>query len=319
MHLLLLLVALLAAAPATAVQIELVAVRDVGNPADSAENCIGDDCGSVDYPYAIGRYEVTNAQYAEFLNAKAASDTLALYDEAMDSDATVGGITRSGADGSFSYAAKSGFESKPVVYVSWYDAARFANWLHNGQGAGDTESGAYTLLGGLPEPTNGLTVTRNAGATFFLPSENEWYKGAYYDPGGGYFDYPAGANAPTGCVAPASDGGNSANCDSAVGGLTDVGAYELSVGPYGTFDQGGNVGEWNEQIATENNDQRGFRGGSWRFEPITLEASLAADLLPATDDDAVGFRVAIPLPEPAAALLVPVGALVLAAARRRRE
>ena len=38
----------------------------------------------------------------------------------------------------------------PVNYVDFYDALRFANWMNNGQGNGDTETGAYTLLGGTP-------------------------------------------------------------------------------------------------------------------------------------------------------------------------
>ena len=43
------------------------------------------------------------------------------------------------------YSVISGSGNHPVNYVSWYDAIRFANWLNNGQGSGDTETGAYTL------------------------------------------------------------------------------------------------------------------------------------------------------------------------------
>jgi formylglycine-generating enzyme required for sulfatase activity len=206
------LAALLVALPAGALDIEWAYVGDPGNAPDTATNCLYADCGSVPYEYAIAKYEVTNAQYAEFLNAKAASDPLGLYNPSMGSDTTLGGITQSGSDGSYSYAAKPGFENKPVVYVSFYDALRFANWLNNGQGSGDTEAGAYTLLGGTPEPSNGTTVTRNPGATKARPSENEWYKAAYYSPGGTYFEYPTGTDEQTACVRPASDTGNSANC-----------------------------------------------------------------------------------------------------------
>ena len=69
-----------------------------------------------------------------------------------------------------------------MSYVSCFDALRFANWLHNGQGSSDTENGAYTLLGGTPMPTNGASVTRKPAATLVLPSEDEWYKAAYFDP-----------------------------------------------------------------------------------------------------------------------------------------
>ena len=38
---------------------------------------------SVSYDYRIGTTEVTNAQYAAFLNVKATSDPLALYNTSM--------------------------------------------------------------------------------------------------------------------------------------------------------------------------------------------------------------------------------------------
>ena len=76
--------------------------------------------------------------------------------------------------------------------MSFWDACRFCNWLHNGQGDGDTEDGAYTLKG--YRGTDGRKVKRNPGAKWFIPNEDEWYKAAYYDPqkpgGPGYWDYP---------------------------------------------------------------------------------------------------------------------------------
>jgi sulfatase modifying factor 1 len=304
------------AGPATAVAIDWVTVGDPGNAPDTASNCASGapDCGSVGYAYRISKYEVTNAQYAEFLNAKAASDPSGLYDPLMDSDATFGGITQSGASGSYSYAAKVGFENEPVAFVSLWDALRFANWLHNGQGNGDTETGAYTLtVDGIASNT----IARNPGATVFLPSENEWYKAAYHDPGGDYFDYPTGTDAQTGCGAPASDAGNSANCNGVVFALTDVGAYGLSVSHYGTFDQGGNVFEWNEQIVS--GTLRGFRGGGWSTPAAGLAASFWDADDPSYEDVDVGFRVASVVPEPTQALLVLTGGLVLAGIRRRRR
>jgi formylglycine-generating enzyme required for sulfatase activity len=101
---LLVLVALLVALPARAVDIEWVDVGDLGNPPDTAANCYSAECGSVDYAYSISKYEVTNTQYAEFLNAKAASDPLSLYSTSMGSDAIFSGITRIGADGSYTYS-----------------------------------------------------------------------------------------------------------------------------------------------------------------------------------------------------------------------
>jgi formylglycine-generating enzyme required for sulfatase activity len=306
--------ALLLALPARALPIDWVPVGDAGNPADvPATNCDSANCGSVNYDYYISKYEVTNPQYAAFLNAAAASDPLGLYNTGMGSDASFGGITQSGSDGSYSYTVKAGFEDKPVTYVSFYDALRFSNWLNNGEGAADTETGAYELLGGTPVPSNGATVTREPGASTFLPSENEWYKAAYYSPGGVYFDYPTRTDTLTDCVAPGADTGNSANCAS--GALTIVGAYGLSDSPYGTFDQGGNLWEWNEQIVN------GFawpRAGNWEDGAGNLAASAHGSEGLAAERDDFGFRVASLVPEPAQVLLVLTGGLVLAGVRRRR-
>jgi len=135
--------------------------------------------GRSGYDYFIGTREGTNAQYVEFLNAKAESDPHGLYSTFMGF--SLGGITRSGVDGSYAYSALAGSAEMPVNMVSFYDALRFANWLNNGQGSGNTETGAYTLLGGTVIPSNGTTAMRSAGATIVPTSEDEWYKAAYYD------------------------------------------------------------------------------------------------------------------------------------------
>jgi len=241
-----------------------------------------------------------------------ASDPLGLYNAYMGSDTTFGGITRTGGSGSYTYVATAGFVNKPVVYVSFWDALRFANWLHNGQGGGDTETGAYTLDGGTANPSNGITVTRNGGAITFLPSENEWYKAAYFN-GTTYFNYPAGTDTQTVCALPTATA-NRANCNDAVGAVADVGAYTGSASPYGTFDQGGNVNEWNEQIVGSN---RGLRGGAWNSAASSLDASARSSASRVTELGTYGFRVASLVPEPGTGLLVMAGLLGLAARPRR--
>jgi formylglycine-generating enzyme required for sulfatase activity len=310
--LLLALAPLVAPSPSVAVTIDWVQVGDSPNVADTPSNCFAANCGSVGDGYNISKYETTNAQYAEFLNAKAASDPLGLYHTNMGSDTSNGGITRSGSDGSYTYSVKSGFANKPVTYVSFYDALRFANWLNNGQGAGDTETGAYTLLGGTPTPSNGTTVTRNPGAIAFLTSENEWYKAAYFD-NTSYFDYPVQTNTQTVCT-PVSGTPNRANCNNAVGAVTEVGAYEASASHYGTFDQGGNVWEWNEQLV--GGSQRGQRGGAFYDDPVNLGAAYPNGGDPEVEYVGVGFRVASLVPEPGTGLLVMTGVLGLAWRRR---
>jgi formylglycine-generating enzyme required for sulfatase activity len=178
------------------------------------------------------------------------------------------GVARDGAPGGYRYAARAGRERLPVNYLNLFMAMRFANWLHNGQGDGDTETGAYTLLGGTVIPTNFLTVERNQGAKVFLPSEDEWYKAAYYDPEAKrYWDFPAGTDEEMTCAMPGPTP-NTANCGLVTaannpsnpglsgvaswfwGHVTPVGAYTGSVSPYGAYDMGGNLFQWTEEINT---------------------------------------------------------------------
>jgi formylglycine-generating enzyme required for sulfatase activity len=138
--------------------------------------------------------------------------------------------------------------------------------MHNGQGSGSTETGAYTLDGAM-----GGIYTKNAGATVWIPSEDEWYKAAYYDPNkggvgvGGYWPCPTQSDALGGNTVGVA---NSANyydgdyVDFTGMVLTDVGAYGLnSDSAYGTNDQGGNVWEWNDAVVS--GSTRGVRGGAW--------------------------------------------------------
>jgi len=298
--------AALLAAPASAVSIDWVSVWDAGNAADSTTY------GAVAYDYRISETEVTSTQYAEFLNTVDATggNTLALYNANMGSN-SLGGINFvAGNPNGSKYVVKGGFASKPVNYVSFYDSLRFANWLHNGQGAGSTETGAYTLLGGTPP-----TVTRNAGATIFLTSEDEWYKAAYYDASTlSYNPYPFadGFNG-VACELPAGTTSHSANCNSVVGALSDGGAYAGSPSEYGTFDQGGNVWEWNEALIF---GSRGVRGAAFFGDPNNLAASFRGFTFPSLEASDFGFRVAS-LPEPGSGLLLMAGLTGLAAWRRR--
>jgi sulfatase modifying factor 1 len=308
----------LAPLAASAVTIDWVAIGNPGNAADTpSTNCWMASCGSVSYSYNISKYEVTNAQYAEFLNAADASgsNTLALYSANMDSDASNGGISFVSGNASGSkYVVKSGFASKPVNYVSFYDTLRFSNWLNNGQGGGSTETGAYTLLGGTATPSNGFGVHRNPGASIFLSSENEWYKAAYYDAvSTSYFDYPAGTNTATVCAAPTATA-NRANCSTS--GVTVVGAYTGSASPYGTYDQGGNVWEWTGEIVADS--FRGIRGGSWFYDASYLDVSPPNVANPSFEYEDLGFRVASLIPEPGTGLLVMMGLLGLAYRQRRQ-
>jgi formylglycine-generating enzyme required for sulfatase activity len=282
--------ALITSATAT-VTIDYVSVGNPGNAADTT------GYGAVGYAYQIGKYEVTNSQYGAFLNAKGASDSGAIYNSNMAGT----GITQSGSSGSFSYSVTSGFENKPVVYVSWFDAARFANWMMNGQGSNDMETGAYTLNGA----TSGI-ITANIGAQVYLPSEDEWYKAAYYSAANtSYSLYPNGQNTIT-----TAD----ANYNNSVGSTTNVGTYSSDPSSYGTFDQGGNVWEWNNAVIS--GSSRGMRGASFVSSGNSLRSSGRGNSDPANENSSRGFRVAS-VPEPTSMVLTMLAGGVMLARRKR--
>jgi hypothetical protein len=310
-----LLLSLLVAASASAVTIDWTPIENPGNACNPYPwGCFG----AVRYEYSIGTYEVTNAQYAEFLNAKAASDPLRLYNTYMANPLFWGGIARSGSDGSYSYAPLAGRENMPVTNVSFYNALRFANWMNNGQGSGDTETGAYTFLGPYTTicnygctavPSNGTTVTRNAGARIFVTTKDEWYKAAYYSPAGVYldfpFDSPVGSNPETICSTPAATPSR-ANCGGAVRDFTVVGSYTGSPSPYGTFDQGGNAWEWTDGYNFGQCCYRDLWGGHLLGGGYELAASHPPEYSDAAYDiNSVGFRLAL-VPEPSTGVLIDI-------------
>jgi len=313
----------LAASAHAAVIIDYVTVGDAGNAADPLT---GGLYGAVSYAYQIGKYEVTNAQYAEFLNNVAATDANGLYNASMGSDAR-GGITRSGSSGSFTYAVKTDMGDKPVNYVSMADAMRFTNWINNGQGANTTESGAYDMSQSLS------TVVHNSSASVWLPTEDEWYKAAYYQPAGAggdtdsYWLYATQSNtAPTIATVDANgnitnDGANVANYNlgaiwnGQTGNVTTVGsAGATSDSYYGAYDLGGNVWEWNEAVISTD---RGVRGGSWGNTENNLRASFRISGSPTAEVNVVGFRLASAVPEPSRVMLTLAGVCGLLVRRRR--
>ena len=299
--------------PASAVTIDWLQVGDVNNPADPATGSL---YGSVGYAYQIGKYEVTNAQYAEFLNAadSGATNTYSLYSTNMAG--TYGGISvNAGASAGSKYATVAGRENKPVNYVSWFDAARMANWMHNGQGSGSTEAGAYNLNGA----TSGLDFTVELGAMVWIPSEDEWYKAAYYAvTGDNYWLYPTQSNSEPSNDLINPDPGNNAKfylsgfTTGVAPYATDVGEFENSASYYGTFDQGGNVAEWNDAFV---GSSRGLRGGMWLAPGENLlSAARSGSFSPAIEGNNVGFRLAT-IPEPSVVALLVLGTVMLRSRR----
>jgi sulfatase modifying factor 1 len=294
-------------------------------------------CGAVNYEYQIGKFEVTAGQYAEFLNAVARTDTYGLYNTNMWRHAGGCKIQRTGAAGAYAYTVSEDRANRPVNWVSWGDAARFVNWLTNGQPTGvqnatTTEDGSYQLNGAK---TNAAlsAVVREEDARYVIPTEDEWYKAAYYDPdkpgGAGYWDYATDSNIAPSNKLVAPDAGNNANFRQRSYSLgkpyyySEVGDFENSESPYGTFDQDGNIWEWNEWTSR---NLRGIRGGAFNSPVGQLSAAARYAAGPVAESYLYGFRICdltppgTNIPEPTTlGLLALGGGLSLIRLRRNRN
>jgi formylglycine-generating enzyme required for sulfatase activity len=187
--------------------------------------------------------------------------------------------------------------------------------MTNGQGSGSTETGAYTLGGA----TSGNAVAANPGAAFRLPTENEWYKAAYYTPnyGGsgvaGYYAYATQSDtAPGNTIGSTANQANwytgngysvtqSSSYSSRQNYLTDVGAFTNSGSFYGTFDQSGNVFQWNDLDGlASSGSSRGLRGGGWLTDlaPYLSSSGFISDV-PSNEYFDIGFRLASAVSGPA--------------------
>jgi formylglycine-generating enzyme required for sulfatase activity len=236
-------------------------------------------------------------------------------------------ITKATASGMADVTAGAWTGNQPAADISWYEAAAFVNFLNTNSG----KTAAYNLnfttnwsmaLWSSEQAwtAGGTNLYRNKDAFYFLPSENEWYKAAYFNPdGSNYFVYPtASSSVPTaassgtnaGSAVYDNAGSDPAMVDSA-GGLS----------PYGTMGQGGNVFEWNESAFAGTNssssEARAIRGGGWYTTEDSLRSSVRFANDPTYENSSAGFRVAS-VPEPSTyALLLMAGAGWLLWRRRK--
>lgn len=260
------------------IDIDFVTIGNAGNLGDTRAEANPTGCGAVGYEYQIGKYEVTNSQWDAFVSAAGAPTGNPSY--AYDENAYWNG------------------DNIPTNMVSWYEAAQFCNYLTSG----DKSLGAYQL------GTDGsITVDRDSavsayGIVYVIPTEDEWYKAAYYT-GSGYSTYANGLDT----IPAADDGWNYGAGEYYSPWAVGTGTVEQN----GTFDMMGNVWEWDETLI---DSLRGIRGGSYGNDHYDLESSIRYGSYPSYEIDSFGFRVAS-VPEPATLLLLGLGAVIL---RKRR-
>ncbi len=259
--------------------VDFVNISQTNNTADTTTY------GAVPYEYRMGKNEISQLQ-----------------------------ITKATQIGMANVSAGAWSNNQPAANISWYEAAAFVNFLNTNSG----KTAAYDLTFSnsqwsmaLQSSSNawtagGTNLYRNKNAFYFLPSENEWYKAAYYNPGGSnYFLYPTGSDTAPTAVASGTNAGTAVYDDP-----FSVPAIVESAGglsPYGTMGQGGNVWEWNESAFAGTNssssEDRALRGGGWGNTEFSLRSSSRNSIDPTLQNDLVGFRVAS-VPEPSTAVLV---------------
>ena len=306
---LLLLTNVLHAANSGSWPLQLVTVGDPGNAPESANFLSFYYSDSVvTNDYQIGMFTITAGQYCDFLNSVGSSDPYGCYDTNMGATNThLGTISRSGSLGSYTYAMLSTNSSNlPIVYLDWFRAARFCNWMFNyctnaPEGYDSTEQGSYFLNGA----TNGSLIAPGINATWLIPNDNQWRKAAYYKGGStnaGYWAYATKSNVnPNNTLSGTNTNGanwmnlstNYATTGTAYSNsyLTPVGLFTNSPGPYGTFDMAGNVQEIiNNQWAYWGTLQT--LGGSYGSSTLQQMSKTYINQLPVTSQ--TGFRICAP-------------------------
>jgi len=285
------------------IDVRFVEISATGNLADPATGL-----GNVNYLYSIGRDDITVSQYTTFLNAVAKKDPYGLYTPTMATNLNIAGILQSATTGGLFTYSVIGSGRNPIAMVSRLNAARFCNWLHNGQplapeGPRTTEDGAYTLNG---DTAKGLE-TKNPGARYWIPTLNEWFKAAYYSSTANtYYTYTTGTDVEPGNVETSPT--NSANFvlsnlyavtqsssySATQNYLTRVGLFRHSRSPWGTYDQGGDLAQLTDTTNPASMNTTFFiPGGGWdRGVSYMTAQSTYLDASPTGHYADVGFRVA---------------------------
>jgi len=270
------------------IEMDFVTIGNPGNPGDTRVEADPSGCGAVGHTYQLGQYEITNAQWDSFVTA-------------------AGAPTGNPSDAYDESAYHTG-DNIPTNRVSWYEAAQFSNYLTSG----DKSQGAYQFSGDNSNPGDFEGIDRDSalstyGIAYVIPTEDEWYKAAYYT-GSGYSTYANGTD-----TAPIA--GDDTNYDMAIGQPWDVGVGNGTEEQNGTYDMMGNVWEWNETLIF--GSYRGLRGGSCDYYDGYLGSSSQGYDDPTNEYDSIGFRVAS-VPEPCTLVLLSLGGLTLMRRRRVR-
>ncbi len=295
--------------------IEFVEIGSPGNSADTTGS--PNPAGAVPYTFDIAKFEISRDMIIKANNVGGLGITL-------DSMSFVTGGARA---------------DMPATGVSWFEAAKFVNWLNTSKGYQAAynfdSSGNFQLWdvgNSWTDSVRGTNRFRHKDAHFWLPSVDEWYKAAYYNPvSDTWFNYPSSDGSVPTAVTSGTDDKTAVYNQSFSQGPADI-TLAGGLSPFGVMGLGGNVWEWEESAFDVVNDNpgefRGIRGGFWADSSGGLSSSVRPGAGSALESSYIGFRVASlhasssAVPEPASVAvwaLLGAGALVWGKKRRKKQ
>jgi hypothetical protein len=290
----------------------------------------------VAYEYRIGRFEITTAQWMQFVNTfSTQGDEFRLFavpnrwGAVEDPDYQGPGRRWMLPPG----VPDAGM--RPVFGPTWREAALYCNWLNNGQPSdfAAIQNGAYDASTFRRDPNGGILDqrTHHPGARFWIPTLDEWIKAAHFDPDRfgpgqpGYWTYSHRSEDPP-IPGPAGVGETSAGYRIEPFGHLDIplGSYPAGVSPWGLFDVTGGTREWTEETLEEIYGARVFRVADGVPAGDTPDPVTSPDLIgwaggfsPTSEGD-IGLRIASIVPAPSSSGLL-FSLLVLVTRRHRHE
>jgi formylglycine-generating enzyme required for sulfatase activity len=282
---------------------EFVTIGNPGNTANTAWSGPGNTAGAVAYTYGIGKYEVSRSMIEKANGA----GTLGI---------TLQDMSSYGGNGA----------NRPATGITWYEAAKFVNWLNTSTGSTAAYkfdgNGNFQLWSAGDAGYDANNLFRNSLAQYWLPSRDEWYKAAYGKSDGTWSNYATGSN-----TVPTATGGGTLLGTTVYGQSFASGPADIDnaggLSAFGTMAQGGNVFEWTESAAdgvnSSESENRGKQGGAYYTGGGDLPAqSFRFGVDSPSSDFIIGLRVAT-VPEPSAFSLLMIGCAGLVAFRRRRN
>lgn len=280
------------------------------------------EVGAVAYEYRLTRTEVTVGQWLQFAQAYVRWNPAAADDSSLRGPFI--GVHFDGTLFTGSYLSTVPNKS------SWRWSARFCNWLHNGKADAPWafETGAYDASTFTQNPDGSVNdqFERSPGARYWIPSRDEWVKGAFYDPNrygdgqGGYWLYPNTSDTLPISGLPELGGETNAGFDVPRSRYPmTAGSYPLVRSPWGLLDVSGGESELTETVPpglmyAEVRITLGSAFGDFIYQIVDRPDDLRTGLT-SVRSGLTGLRLASAIPSPAS--VAPLVLMLFIWCRRR--